>query len=78
MGSSLIKVSKAFKESGQAMQFVFDYGDEWRFLLELKTTGSIVPGITYPVLLSSTGEAPQQYRSWDEGNGSRWAANIKT
>jgi len=42
------KVAKVFAEPGKAMQFVFDYGDEWRFLVELSKFGEKVPGTKSP------------------------------
>lgn len=60
-------VSKAFAKVGKKMQFVFDFGSEWRFQVELVKLGSKAPGLRYPRLLLASGDAPEQYpdRNWD-------------
>jgi hypothetical protein len=59
-------VSKAFAKVGKKMLFVFDYGDEWIFQVELVKLGEKKPGTRYPRLLSSLGDAPEQYPEADE------------
>ena len=39
MGVKKAKIAEAFTEPGQKMQFLFDYGDEWRFLVEFVRVG---------------------------------------
>jgi hypothetical protein len=58
-------VSKAFARLGKKMQFVFDYGDEWRFQVELVKLGRKAPGLRYPRLLVALGDAPEQYPDRD-------------
>lgn len=60
------KVGKVFTEPGQKMQFVFDYGDEWRFLVELIGSGVRKKGRRYPLVHKEFGEAPEQYPDWDD------------
>ena len=60
------KIAQAFTEPGQAMQFLFDYGDDWRFAIQLIATGKRYKGKVYPVVLASVGEAPEQYPDWDD------------
>lgn len=60
------KVGGVFREVGIRMQFVFDYGDEWRFLVEVTGTGDRVKGRRYPRLVDAHGKAPEQYPDWDE------------
>lgn len=55
------KVGEAFVKKRQRMFFLFDYGDEWLFRVELLETGKKVPRTRYPKLLKSAGEAPVQY-----------------
>ena len=43
------------------MLFVFDYGEEWRFEVELLKLGAKKPDTRYPRLLNSLGDAPEQY-----------------
>ena len=60
------KTAEAFTEPGQKMQFLFDYGDEWRFLIELLRVGKKTKGKRYPLVLKKVGQAPEQYPDWDE------------
>jgi hypothetical protein len=59
-------VSKAFAKVGKKMLFVFDYGAEWLFTVELIKIGAKKPGSRYPRLLNSSGDAPEQYPDQDE------------
>ncbi len=59
-------VSKAFAKVGKKMLFVFDYGDEWCFQVELVKLGGKIPGRRYPRLLVTSGDAPEQYPDMDE------------
>ena len=54
------KISSVFKGIGKKMLFVFDYGDDWRFIVELKEiqANSV---LKLPGVLSRAGVAPQQY-----------------
>lgn len=54
-------VGEAFVKPGHKMMFLFDYGDEWLFLVELLGIGKKIPRARYPKLLSIVGEAPVQY-----------------
>ncbi|HEX9557001.1 MAG TPA: hypothetical protein VF991_10925 [Reyranella sp.] len=61
-------VSKAFPKVGKKMLFVFDYGDDWRFQVELVKLGAKKPQTRYPRLLVASGDAPSQYgdeEDWD-------------
>lgn len=60
------KVAQVFGAVGKKMLFLFDYGDEWRFPVELTALGEKAPKVRYPRMLSSAGEAPPQYPDFDE------------
>jgi hypothetical protein len=60
-------VAQAFSEVGVKMQFLFDYGDEWRFQVEVIGFGEKVPKARYPKILKMVGKAPPQYPTEDEG-----------
>jgi len=60
------KVATAFPKVGHAMTFYFDYGDDWRFPVELRATGEKVCGIHYPRIVASHGKAPPQYPDPDD------------
>ena len=55
------KISTVFENVGNKIMFLFDYGDGWRFLVELKEIKNPEMGKSYPVLLSSAGDPPEQY-----------------
>lgn len=55
------KISKVWKNIGDKMLFLFDYGDDWRWIVTLERFGENQPGIKYPRVLSSKGDAPEQY-----------------
>jgi hypothetical protein len=60
------KVAQAFPAVGAKMQFLFDYGDEWRFQVEVIGLGEKAPQTRYPRLLRAAGKAPPQYPPEDE------------
>ena len=55
------RVVKAFPLVGTKMRFLFDYGDEWEFLVELVKRKPKEPQVKLPRLLISAGKAPAQY-----------------
>jgi Plasmid pRiA4b ORF-3-like protein len=63
------KVSQAFPEVGSKMLFLFDYGDEWRFRVEVIGLDEKVPRTRYPRVLATVGKAPPQYPDIDEADG---------
>jgi hypothetical protein len=60
------KIGDVFTEVKQKMQFVFDYGDEWRFEIEVRRFGEKEVGVEYPRVLVKKGESPEQYPEYDE------------
>jgi hypothetical protein len=54
-------LSEVFNNVGKRMLFLFDYGDEWRFILELKGIEPAKKDAKYPLTVKSVGEAPPQY-----------------
>jgi hypothetical protein len=55
------RVTDAFPSVGTKMRFLFDYGDEWEFLIELVKRKPKEPKVKLPRLLISAGKAPAQY-----------------
>jgi hypothetical protein len=45
---------------------MFDYGDDWRFVVEVIGMGQKVAKTRYPKVLKKVGKAPEQYGSWDD------------
>jgi hypothetical protein len=59
--------------AGREFLFLFDYGDEWHFGVELARTAKVEPGAAYPRVVASHGEAPPQYpdiEDWDDDEDS--------
>jgi hypothetical protein len=54
-------VAEAFSSVGTKMRFLFDYGDEWIFLVECVKRKPKEPKIKLPRLVISAGKAPEQY-----------------
>lgn len=55
------KVDRVFRNIGKKVLFLFDYGDEWHFIVELKGMESPRRGAEYSLILESVGKAPPQY-----------------
>lgn len=60
-GVKRTRVNKVFTEPGQKMLFLFDYGDEWHFRIELLDIGPAQRGKLYPLVVESAGKARSQY-----------------
>ena len=56
------KINEVFDKIKKKMLFLFDYGDEWHFIVELKRIESPEEDAKYPLVAKSVGEAPPQYR----------------
>jgi uncharacterized protein len=55
------RIEQAFPHVGDKLLFLFDYGDEWRFMVEVTGIGKPEPNARYPRTISKVGEAPPQY-----------------
>jgi hypothetical protein len=60
-----VAVREAF-EKGKKLLYLFDYGDEWRFVVECQSVGQSGGG-AYPRVLEAKGEAPAQYPDDEDG-----------
>jgi hypothetical protein len=60
------RISAAFPKVGTKMSFLFDYGDDWRFSVELIGKGQSEPRAKYPKIIASVGEAPEQYPTFED------------
>ncbi|WP_172194815.1 calcium-binding protein [Saccharibacillus qingshengii] len=66
------KITQVFREPKQKFLLLFDYGDEWRFIVEFLGDEEPAPGMEIPYIFQSVGEAPDQYEEdnedelWDE------------
>ncbi len=55
------RVAKVFNRIRKRMLFLYDYGDEWHFIVTLVGRESPKEGMEYPAVVESVGEAPEQY-----------------
>jgi yecA family protein len=60
------KVGDAFVRTGSKMLFLYDYGDEWGFKVEVIGMAEKGPKGRYPKVVAAMGKAPQQYPDLDE------------
>ncbi len=60
------RIADAFPDVGHKMLFLFDYGDDWRFVVEVIGISQKATKTRYPKVLKKVGQAPKQYGSWDE------------
>lgn len=60
------RIDGVFNKIGKEMLFLFDYGDEWRFIVELKGIEPPKQDTKYPLILESVGDAPLQYGEIEE------------
>lgn len=66
LGVTHVKITKAFDRIGKKMLFLFDYGDNWHFIVELIDIFSLEKQDKYPKILKKLGKAPEQYPELDE------------
>ena len=65
-GVEKVKIKEAFKVVGDKMLFVFDYGDNWHFSVELKEIREGENQGMKTAVIESTGKAPVQYPPCEE------------
>ncbi len=59
-------VQQLWKQPGDTWHFHLDYGDDWLFTITLTKIVEKKRGRTYPLLLESIGENPEQYPSYED------------
>lgn len=65
-GVKKTQLRAAFKKPGEKMLFLFDYGDGWRFSVQLEEIRTAEKRDLKPVILERVGEAPLQYPPVDD------------
>ncbi len=65
-GVKRTRLTEVFTEPKQKLQFLFDYGDDWRFEIEFRSFGERAKGATYPRILAAKGPSPEQYPDWED------------
>jgi hypothetical protein len=66
LGVSATRVADAFPQVGRTMMFLFDYGDNWRFTIEVIGFGEKAPKVRYPRVLRRVGTPSEQYGSFGD------------
>ena len=59
-------VAQAFTSVGSKMLLLYDYGDEWRFKVEVIGLGEKAATVRYPKVAAKVGDAPEQYPDADD------------
>ncbi len=55
------KIKDVWQDKGDKMLFLFDYGDSWLFVVQLKGFGEKDSRKKYPRIINKVGRAPRQY-----------------
>jgi hypothetical protein len=61
-----VRIGDLLLAEGASMIYIFDFGDWWKFEVQLETIQPENERSQYAEILEIHGEAPQQYREWDE------------
>lgn len=51
---------------GERMEYLFDFGDQWRFTAELEEIQPPNPKFKKAKILETRGESPEQYADWED------------
>jgi hypothetical protein len=51
---------------GSSMRYIFDFGDNWKFKIELEQIQADDPRLKYVEILEHHGKSPTQYPDWNE------------
>jgi len=70
------KIGEAFPDLGKQMRFLFDYGDNWEFVVTLNEFRPINPKEKLPCVTRSVGEAPEQYPPCEEDIDEEGEQNV--
>jgi hypothetical protein len=63
-----MRIVEVFNDIGKQMRFVFDYGEDWEFLVTFVANYPPKQGQKLPCVLKSFGEAPEQYPQCEDGD----------
>jgi Plasmid pRiA4b ORF-3-like protein len=66
--SSTVRLDSLDLERKQPIAYLFDFGDSWHVMLELREIVEPESGARYPKLLERRGEPPPQYTYDDESD----------
>ena len=60
------EIGRLWRRLGDTWYFLYDFGDNWMFIVTLKSVGSTKPGTRYPQILSKAVDVPKHYPEFDE------------
>jgi Plasmid pRiA4b ORF-3-like protein len=60
-----VRIGELPLDPGQAMDLLYDYGDNWEFTIKLERVEPPGTKIKAPRIMESHGKAPEQYPDWD-------------
>lgn len=60
------EIKQVFRNKDDRMLFLFDYGDNWEFIVKLKNVEEPDFKKSYPWSIESVGKAPEQYPASEE------------
>ncbi|MRN54723.1 hypothetical protein [Paenibacillus monticola] len=60
------KINKVFHTPKQKLLLLFDYGDEWRIIVQYLGDAEVQPNEKLPLIMESKGEATDQYGGFEE------------
>lgn len=60
------KINEVWKNIGDKILFLFDYGDNWLFVVELIGFGQKEAKAKYPRVIKKVGQPPEQYPEAEE------------
>lgn len=64
--TDLVKIGSLPLVIGSSMKYIFDFGDNWEFKIELEHIQSDDTRINYAEILEQYGKSPEQYHDWDD------------
>jgi hypothetical protein len=64
--ASEVQVGQLPLQPGESMEYLFDFGDSWKFTIKLEKADAAAPPLRRPKVIESHGKAPAQYESWEE------------
>lgn len=65
-GVKRVKVARVFHTANKKMLLLFDYGDEWHFVIQYLKDMEVPADRKLPVILESKGHAPDQNGGFDD------------
>lgn len=59
-----VQIGELSWREGQRILYLFDYGDDWEFTVEMVKHETVDAPLELPIVVDSKGDAPEQYPDW--------------